>query len=140
MKKYFHASLIPSLLITALAGASLLPVSAQLSPSELGTETQVELEQVEIDKLAQKLIELDKYMTRNRTNNTISFDVEAARRDGVPNNVIELAEEAVAYQNELMTRANANGGDISQVEVSVDKYPKFRRFRERARNRLRELN
>ncbi len=47
--------------------------------------------------------------------------------------VIELASETVAYQNELMGEVTSNvNRNVNNVQVSVDKYPKLKKFRERA--------
>ncbi len=64
--------------LTTLIAPQLSPSIAQVNPAE-----PTNLDQVEVSELSQKLIALDKYMTRNQTTNAISFDIEAAKRDGV---------------------------------------------------------
>lgn len=65
-----------ALTVTLCASSPLYPSLAQ----QILPEPVLEVDQIEVGELGNKLIELDKYMTRKLGTDIVTFDVETAKR------------------------------------------------------------
>lgn len=86
--------------------------------------------QSDIDQITEQLSKLEPYIQYvSREDKFQVFDAEAALEDGFSKEVVLLAQEMVAYQNELAKAAASKGvEDITQLNVTTEEYPRLTKF------------
>ncbi len=105
-------------LLALLASSPLTIASAQLGS--------------DIDQINQELAALEPYV-HFASDGTSTLDARSARRDGFSEDVVSLAEEIVAFHNELVEIEAASGvHDVERIKISLERYPGLREFFELA--------
>ena len=108
-------------LLALLASSPLTVASAQLGS--------------DLDQINQELMALEPYV-HFASDGTSIFDARLARRDGFSEDIVLLAEEIVAFQNEIAEIAAASGvDDVERISVSLEKYPGLKQLFELASQR-----
>lgn len=128
----------------AIAGLSLFLPSVPLGDQSfslglLAQTSPLELEQIDISEIANQIMALQKYMQVDNTTKIATFDSQTAKKDGFSKSIIDLASELIEHQNALMREAAKQKlGDITQISVSEDSFPRLKKFHERLRERDRK--
>ncbi|MEJ5310971.1 MAG: hypothetical protein WHX52_14500 [Anaerolineae bacterium] len=90
----------------------------------------------DIDEITQALAALEPYISYNTQEGVQVFDAKKALSNGFSNGIVFLAEEIVAFQNELAIAAqNDRAADITQFDVTLDQYPALARLFDSAAQR-----
>lgn len=116
------------LLTLVLLGTTPIGVMAQVSPPDL-------------DQIIDDLADLEPYVTNVIVNGVKQqeFKSEDAAKDGFSQEVIQIADDMVAYQNDLSNAAAIQGiSDVSKLSLSMDEYPYLQEFLELETQRLKE--
>lgn len=105
-------------LLALLASSPLTIASAQLGS--------------DVDQINQELAALEPYV-HFANDGTSTLDARSARQDGFSEHTISLAEEIVAFHNELVEIEAASGvHDVERIKISLERYPRLREFFELA--------
>jgi len=88
----------------------------------------------DIDEITEQLSQLESYIQYASREDVFQvFDAEAALADGFSKEVVLLAQEMVAYQNELSRAAtDETVDDITRLNVTAEEYPRLANFFELA--------
>ena len=95
------------------------------------------LDSIQIDTLEATLHSvIEQFGTLDPSTHQATFDSREARRAGIDNELIRLAEELVGYQNNLVKDLRSGRAYIGNGEgPDPQKYPRLRRFQQRAAER-----
>jgi hypothetical protein len=86
----------------------------------------------DVDQINQELAALEPYV-HFASDGTSTLDARSARRDGFSEDIVSLAEEIVAFHNELVEIEAASGvHDVERIKISLERYPRLREFFELA--------
>ncbi|OKH25821.1 hypothetical protein [Chroogloeocystis siderophila] len=103
--------------------------------------SQSALEQMDVSEIAKQIMALQKYMYIDNKTKIVTFDSKAARQGGFSKEILELASELIESQNILMRQAAQEKiGNVTQLQVAEDNFPKLKRFHERLKERDRKKN
>ncbi|MDN5366523.1 MAG: hypothetical protein PWP44_1729 [Thermacetogenium sp.] len=83
------------------------------------------------DKVTQDLARLEPYVQYTYSNGIRlqTFDTNTALEEGFSKDVVLLAQEMVAFQNDMAKMAFARGiKDVTQLNISLQKYPRVANF------------
>ncbi len=85
-----------------------------------------------VNQISQELMELIPYI-RFADDGVILFDLQSAKQDDFSESLILLAEEMVAFHNELVRAATTKGvSDVRSIPLTLEQYPRLRKFFEQA--------
>lgn len=76
-----------------------------------------------LEQISKELMALEPYVQRDESTGQQTFDAASARKNGVAEDIVLLAEELVAFQNELVRVSTAGQ---AMTTVSVDPYPRVK--------------
>jgi len=89
----------------------------------------------DLDQIDAQLAALEPYV-HFASDGASAFDAQSARRDGFSEDIVLLAEEIVAFQNEMAEIAAASDVDsVERIAISLEQYPRLRQLFELASQR-----
>ncbi len=91
------------------------------------------LNAMDLESLSAKLLEVDEQFVKLNPNTHIAtFNAKAAINAGYDSEIVSLVKEQIDFQNELVRDLKSGKTKIGQTRPSPQKYPKLRRFEDRA--------
>jgi hypothetical protein len=94
------------------------------------------LDKMEFKSLNAKILEIgEKFAKVDPKTHLVSFDIKAAKEAGYNCNVIQLVKEQFDVQNELVEALKSGRTSIGEFRPSAAKYPKWKKFLDRAKER-----
>lgn len=94
------------------------------------------LDKMAFESLNAKILEIgEKFAKLDPKTHRVSFDTKAAKEAGYDSNVIQLVKEQFDSQNELVEAVKSGRTRIGEFRPSAAKYPKWKRFQDRATER-----
>lgn len=97
------------------------------------------LDAVELESLNAKVLEVnEQFVELNPSTHIASFNAKAAKDAGYDSDIIKLVKEQIDFQNELVTDLKAGKTKVGKTRPSPQKYPKLRRFEDRAKEKAKK--
>ncbi|MBW4640107.1 MAG: hypothetical protein KME05_18135 [Gloeocapsa sp. UFS-A4-WI-NPMV-4B04] len=113
---------------------SLISQTATPSPSVVPDP----LDNVKLEALDAKILEVvQRFVNLDPNTHLATFDVKAAKGAGYDSHLIQLVKEQISFQNELV-EAKKYGTRMGEIRPSALKYPKFKKFEDRATAKAKE--